>query len=187
MLFVIGFLPAGAQQQGEAFSWSLGLQNVKTSELVPFSAPVRASTGEKYCLVINPDVNCYCYVVYESPDAADAAVLYAGTLKKKENWHSTVMELKPPRGSETLFVIMSKEEQKALAQMIAAYNSNPGSSQRRALMNEVFRIRSDISRFKEKPEKPMLMGGAVRGDPDKSQGVEFSGSATYVKTISIEH
>ena len=187
MLFALALLPASAQRQGETFTFSLGLQNAKTGELVSFSAPVRSSTGEQFRLVINPDSACYCYVVNESPVSDDVAVLYAGALKGGEYWFSPVMELEDPAGSESLFVIMSKEEQKNLYQMVAAYSSNPGSTQKRAVMNEVFRIRGDVSKFRERPEKPMLMGGVARGDPEKSQGVEFSGSATYVKTISLEH
>ena len=188
LVFIIGFLPAGGQKQrSEVVNWSLGLQNTRTGELVPFSAPVPAATGEKYRLVIIPEAGCYCYVVYESPGGTDVAVLYEGSLTSKEIWYSVEMELRPPSGSESLFVIVSKEEQKVLAQTIAAYKNNSASVQRRALMSEIFRIRSEVSEFRESPDKPVFMGGAARGDPDKSQGVAFSGSPAYVKTISINH
>ena len=187
MFLVIAVLPVSAQQQRGAFNWSLGLQNAKTGELVPFSTPIKSETGEQYRLVISPGTACYCYVVYESPSGDDVAVLYAGTMKSGETWYSPVLKLTSPKGSESLFVIASKDEQKNLAQRITAFNNNAGSSQKRALMNEIFRIRSDASKFKESPEKPVLMGGASRGNPDISQGVEYSGLTTYVKTISIEH
>jgi len=189
LLLAIGFLYAGGQQQrqGKALDWSLGLQNVKTGDLVAFSAPVNAATGEKYRLVIIPEARCYCYVVYESPDGSEMAVLYAGTLNKDEIWFSYEMDLRPPSGSESLFIIVSSEEQKNLAQRISDFNNNPGSLQRRSLLNEIMQIRNDVSKFREVPEKPLIMGGVSRGDPDKSQGVAFSGLATYLKTISIEH
>ena len=99
LFFVMAVFPVSAQQTG-SFNWILGLQNVRTTDLVPFSAPVQSRTGEKYRLVISPSTDCYCYVVYESSDGD---------------------------------------------------------------------------------------GVMVRGDPEKSQGVEYSGLVTYVKTISIEH
>ena len=186
LLFFI-FSQKGEAQQSKAFEWSLALQNVKSNDLVPFSVPVKSSTGEKFRLVINPETACYCYVIAESPPGDDVGILYAGPLKNGELWYSPVMELTNPQGTESLFIITSKDEQRTLAQRIAAFKANPGNIQRRALMNEVFRIRSNVSQFKEAPEKPVLMGGASRGAPEKSQGVQFSGAETYVKTISSEH
>jgi len=155
--------------------------------MVPYGAPVQSWTGEQYRLVIRPDADCYCYVVYESPDGSEVAVLYADRLKGGEPWYSLVLELAAPRGSESLFVVVSREEQRTLAQRIATFKANSGNIQRRALMNEVFRIRSDASRFMEAPEKPVLMGGASRGNSDRNQGTEYSGAEVYVKSISIEH
>ena len=174
-------------QQGKSLSWSLGLQNVKTGDLVSFAALVQSWTGEQFRLVINPAVECFAYVIYQSPSGNDVLVLYSGVLKTDDPWYSQVLELSPPQGSESFFVITSLEEQKPLAQRISAFRANSGTVQRRALMNEIFRLRSDVSKFKEAPEKPVLMGGASRGAPEKSQGVEYSGLGTYVKSISIEH
>ena len=186
LVFVMATLPVSAQQTG-SFCWTLGLENVISGDLVPFSVPVQCRTGEKFRLAINPSADCYCYVVYESPDGNDVMVLYAGVLKMGQVWHSPDLEISLPQGSESLFIVASKNEQKTLAQKVKAFTGNSGQTQRRALMNEIFKVRSDTSKFKELPEKPVLMGGASRGDPEKSQGVEYSGLATYVKTISIEH
>ena len=174
-------------QQGKPFKWSMSLQNVKTSEVVDFSRPVKSQTGEQFRLMVQPTVKCFFYIIAESPNGDDVSILYAGSLKKDEVWLSEVLELTNPQGSESLFVITSQDEQKVLAQRIAALNESNSATQKRALMNEIFRIRSDASKFKEAPEKPVLMGGASRGSAEKSQGVEFSGVGTYVKTISIEH
>ena len=188
LLSLVFFVAAGdAQaQQSKPFGWSLALQNMKSGDLVPFAAPIQSWTGDQFRLVISPESAVYCYVIVESP-GDEVGVLYSGPLKNGEIWYSQVMELSIPSGEESLYIVTSQEEQKTLAQRISAFNSNAGSTQRRALMTEVFRIRSDASKFKEAPEKPVLMGGASRGTPDKSQGVQYSGSDTYVKSISIQH
>jgi len=186
-LIVLFFPVLTFAQQSKSFSWSLGLQNVRTGDLVSYSAPVQSWTGEQFRLAINPGVECYVYVIYQSPNGSDVLVLYSGLMKTGDSWFSQVLELSPPRGSENFFVIASLEEQKGLAQRISAFKDNQGVVQRRALMNEIYSLRSDVSKFKEAPEKPVLMGGASRGAPEKSQGVEYSGVDTYVKTISIEH
>ena len=186
----ISILPVfagGSQQENRPLTWSLALQNVKTGDLLPFSAPVDSWDGEQFRLIIKADDDCFCYVVAESPDGEDVTVLYSGPLKNGETWYSPVIELTMPGGSESLFIVASREEQKNLAQRISALGGNSSSVQRRAVINEVFRLRSEVSQFREEPEKPVLMGGAARGSPDKSGGVEFTGLETYVKTISIEH
>jgi len=185
-LLIIVFLPGFvAAQQSRAISWSMALQNVKSGEMVSFSTPVQATTGEQFRLVISPASVCYCYVVIESDD--DVAVLYSGRMNNRDSWYSPTLQLAPPEGSESLFVVVSREEQRNLAQRITAFKNNSGSIQRRALMNEIFRLRSEISQFRESPEVPVLMGGASRGDSGKNTGVEFSGLETYVKIISIQH
>lgn len=186
MLLILSSSLVWAQQANQV-TWTLALENYKTTDMVPFDSPVQSFNGEQYRLVINPAAACFCYVVYESPDGNDVSVLYAGPLKQGEPWYSAVLELTPPRGSESLYIITCREEQKVLAQRIAAFKANAGAAQRRALMNEVFRIRSDASRFQGAPDKPVLMGGASRGNNDKNIGVQYSGSEIYVKTISIEH
>jgi len=186
LLFCFGIVSVMAQQD-RTFSWTLGLQYDKTGELVSFTAPVKSSTGERFIIVINPTVNCHCYIVVESMNGNDAGILYSGPLKGGEIWHSIKIELMPPQGTESFFIVLSRTEQKNLVQRIQEFNNNSGSMQKRALMNEIFSIRNEVSRFKEAPEKPMLIGGVDRGNPEKSRGLEFSGLETYVKTISIEH
>lgn len=187
LVFLCLFTGFASGQQNRTVTWSLALQNYRTGEMVSFGSPVQSWTGEQYRLVITPAAACYCYIIYESPDGTEAAVLYSGPLKQGDTWYSAVFELSQPSGSESLYIITSRDEQKTLAQRITAFASGSGAAQRRALMNEVFRIRSNSSRFREAPEKPVLMGGASRGSPEKNYGVEYSGSEVYVKTISLEH
>ncbi|MCL2066709.1 MAG: hypothetical protein FWG99_04515 [Treponema sp.] len=174
-------------QQNRTLNWSLGLQNVKTGELVSFSAPVQCRTGEQYRLIINPGAECFVYVIYQSSRGNDVGVIFYGNLINGAAWHSPSLELIDPQGTESLFIIVSQTEQRNLTQRISAFNNNSSASRRRALMNEVFRVRSNASRYREAPEKPVLMGGVARGSPEDGEGVEFSGLGTYVKTISLEH
>ena len=185
VLFVAG---GGTDKgQGGPFNWTMALQEVKTGKLLPFSAPVKAKTGEQFRIIINPQADCYCYVIAENDNGDEVTVVYSGQIKANATWQSVDLLLTPPRGTISFFVVTSRNEQTDLSQKIAAFKANSGATQRRALMNQVFSIRSEVSKYKEAPEKPILMGAALRGAPDKSEGVEYSGLDTYVKTISIEH
>jgi hypothetical protein len=154
--------------------------------MINFSAPVQSTTGEQFRLIIRPEAQCYCYIVAESSNG-DVVVVYSGNLLDGEIWYSPTMMLESPRGSEALLIIVSGHEQGALNQRITAYNRSPNSTQRRALLSEVFRVRSESSRHMEVPEKPVLMGGVARGAEDKNIGVEYSGLDTYFKVVTIEH
>ena len=187
-LLVVSLFPlsAGGQKENAPFSWTMGLQNAKTGELIPFSAPVSSWNGEQFRLVIEPSRDCYCYIIAESPDGDEVSVLHAGLIKAMETWYSPIMELTGIGGVESLFIVVSTNEQEVLSQRISALRQSSSASQR-AVMNEIFRIRGELSEFREVPERPVLMGGASRGSAEKSQGVEYSGLSAYVKTISIEH
>ena len=184
LLFTVISATQLSAQQGKSFKWTMTLQNEKTGT-VPFSAPVQSANGERFKILIKPDVKSFVYIIAEDPEG-EVTVLYTGAMKSNVMWSSDFLELTSPQGSESLYIVASLEEQKALAQRIDALEENAGTTQKRALINEVLRIRSETSKFKEAPEKPVLMGGATRGS-EESEGIEFSGLRTYVKTISIEH
>jgi hypothetical protein len=188
LLFSLAAVQAPAQQM-KSFKWSLALLDIKSSEMIPFSDPIRSSTGERYQIIIKPEERAFCYIIYISPDGEDMAVLCSGgPLKGGEPWYSDILELAAPEGSESLYIITSLNEQKDLLQKIDDLKKNNGPRQRRALVNEINNIRSNVSKFREIPEKPVLMGGATRGSTsERNGGTEFSGLDTYVKIISIDH
>ena len=173
-------------EKNRSLDWSLALQNLKSGEMLPFYAPVKSSIGERYRLVIAPETDCFYYIIVEDA-SGDMAVYSTGALKGGESWQSPTFQLTAPNGTETLFIITSLSEQKPLAKRISDFNKNPGVSQKRGMVYELDRLRSQVSKFKETPEKPVLMGGAARGKENENMGVAFSGLDTYVKTISIEH
>jgi len=82
LLSPVSTLTAGGttQQQGKTFTWTIALENIKSGDMVPFSAPVQAKRGEEFCLVINPNAGCFCYVIAESSANDDVTVLYNGPL-----------------------------------------------------------------------------------------------------------
>ena len=177
---------AGAQNDSSELIWKLGLLNNKTGKMISFEQPIQSWDGQEFIIKIEPQAPCYCYIIAEKDDGDEVGYLYSGSIQKGEDWNSSIMILSPPSGSEALYVIISREEQKTLAQRISALNDSVSSQ--RAVMNEIFRLRGELSQFKEVPEKPVLMGGASRSTtPDAWQGVEYSGLKTYVKTIIIEH
>ena len=185
LLICMGAVSAFAENN-KTLGWSLALQNLKSGEMLPFQTPVKSSSGERYRLIIVPQTNCFYYIIVEEANG-NMAVYSTGALKGGETWQSPTFQLTAPSGTETLFVITSLKEQKDLVKRISDFSKNPGVTQRRGLMDELNRLRSQVSKFKETPEKPVLMGGTIRRKDKEDMGVAFSGQDIYVKTISIEH
>jgi len=185
-LFIFLTVQVFAQQE-KSFKWSMALQNFKTGESIPFDAPIQSLTGEQFRLIVKVSAKSFLYVIAESHDGEDIEVLCSKQMKNGEIWQSEVMVLTEPHGTEFLFIIASLTEQKNLTQRVNALEKNYNNINKRALITEMNSIRSNISRFRESPEKPLIIGGSSRGNREKNQGVEFSGLGTYFKTISIEH
>jgi len=183
------FISAGSSDRTDRtkdfLNWSLGLLHVQTGDMIQFTSPVHSSAGEKFRIVISPESTCFVYVIYESLHEDLINVIYAGPINNDETWYSGILELIPPGGLESFYIVVSREEQKILTERINELKQVP--EQKMAVMNEIFRLQAEVSMVKEEPPKPALVGGAARGTPGKNRGVEFSGLSTYVKTISIEH
>ena len=186
LAFLLCFSAGAPQVKKNTLTWSLGLRNEKTMKLVPFYAPVQSYTGESFRVLAKPETDCFLYIIAESIQNEEIIVFYDGFWKGGEDWISPEIQLSLPDGSENFFIVASLTEQTALAQRISAFNSNSGVTQRRALIDEVNNIKRQVSNLNEAAEKPVLMGGALRGSEEEN-ATEFSGVGTYVKTISIEH
>ena len=172
-------------QTGNGISWSMSLVN-KAGDGLPFTRPADMKEGDEFSLHIKLDEDAYCYVVAEDSDR-NIAVLHKALQSAGSETVLGPMLLTPPAGSETLYVIVSKEAKTGLENKIAALMADGGSRRAgRELLGEVFTLRRETSQFKKNPEKPVAMGGAFRSGK-KTEGTVFSGAAMYVETVVVKH
>ena len=109
------------------------------------------------------------------------------TLGKDERATIGPLILTPPGGQEIFYVVMSDTPRKALDDSLGALSVRGES--RTAMddvINEVLRIRREISQVREHPEMPVSMGGSFRGEEWES-AFRYSGAECYVKSIIIRH
>jgi hypothetical protein len=151
-----------------------------------FAQPVSMRNGEIFNLTISGKAPCYVYVIAQDSER-NVAVLRSGKVRADEAVTIGPMQLTPPGGDETLYVVVSLSEQTKLQEAVDAYKKSENSRNSRNLLNSVMEIRRSISRLKENPEKPVYMGGAFRGTDTQPQGTEYSGLVLYVKTVIIKH
>jgi hypothetical protein len=172
--------------QEKNFTWSLAMSSAQ--EAVSFTRPVSMKTGDIFTIYLQSETSCFAYVLAQDSENK-IVVLHSGSLNAGEELLLGPMQITPPGGSETFYVVMSLEEQKQLKNTINAFNrNNTNSRASRNVLNAVMDLRRAVSRLREEPEKPVYMGGAFRGSGTPGiEGVSYSGLGTYVKTIIINH
>jgi len=163
-------------------TWSMALH--KGNESVSFSRPVAMKNGDSFSLSIQASQACYAYIVYTDPQG-QMDIIFNKRLAANEVWRETY-ELTPPSGRETIQIVISLTEQKDLQSAISAFGKQSDARTTKDLNDAVAGARRSASQFSENPEKPVGMGGAVRGS-EITGGTEFSGASVYVKTIVITH
>jgi len=178
-IFLMCSMGLFAQQN---LTWSMALH--KGNESIPFSRPVAMTNGDSFDLTIQADQACYAYVVYIDTQGQMDIILNT-RLAANKIWRESY-ELVQPSGRETIIVVMSLTEQPELKNAINSFNNQNNTRTARDLNNAIAGTRRSASQFNENPEKPVGMGGAVRGS-EITGGTEFSGAGIYVKTIVINH
>jgi hypothetical protein len=174
-------------QSGRAFGWEIALVSQKSGAGISADQAVLMKTGDIFNFLIKSEADCFAYVIAQSSDNS-VLVLYGSALKKENEVLVGPVELTPPSGIETFYVVLSAASQRKLGQAVEAYRKNSASSRNaRTMMNEVFSIRRAVSRLDQSPEQPVYMGGTFRGGESSVPGLRFSGSNLYVKTVNISH
>jgi len=180
IVFVLCF--ATVLLAAQSLTWTLALQ--KGDEDISFSRVVTMANGESFSLAIQADRACYAYLIYTDPQGKMEIILNQ-RLTAGGVWREDY-ELTEPSGREIIHVVMSLAEQAGLQKAIDALNKQNDARTARDLSNAVAGVRRAASQFNEIPEKPVGMGGAIRGG-EITGGTEFSGAEVYVKTIVINH
>jgi hypothetical protein len=140
---------------------------------------VQLKDNDTFSIYIKPEVPCYCYVIVQDAEKNDA-VLQSGKLQAGQELDLGPLEITPPSGTETFYIVMTGTQQ---AQFEGSHTGGE-------IINAVLNFRRAISQLKENPEKPVSMGGAFRGTgtpPLRPKGIQYSGADRYVKTIIIRH
>jgi hypothetical protein len=174
-------------QPVRAFDWTIALVNRRQDAGISVDKTIRMETGDIFHFLIKSTADCFVYVIAQGSDNS-VFVFHGSPLERDKELRVGPAELTQPSGTETFFVVVSARAQRKLDQALEAYKRNPDSPRAaRAVLNEVFALRRDISGLDQNPEQPVYMGGAFRGEDASVPGLRFSGSDAYVRTFNIIH
>jgi len=180
------FFTAGFCLYGQTFAWDIKFLKGSEQESLPISRQIRMETGDTFLITVRPDTGCFCYVLY-SNSARQIAVLKDAPLRGGFEINIGPFVLEKPAGKETFYVIMSLERQKNLEKLIQDYNSNPNPDN---LYRELATFQKTVSKLGEPASSFIASGGTARGPAEEKQQTKvthFSGKATYVRVITIQH
>ena len=197
-ILLFAFVCGGVFAQSRApVTWSMAvMQNLGSSEQ-SFSPrlPINLKSGDMYSFYVKSDSPGFCYVILQNSDEV-SSIIFSGPLPvgrpvtimedEKDNVDFTV-----PAGTGNIryYMVVSSTPKPSLERY---WNQGAGRNltraQQSALIDEVLVIRNSLSNITETPEKPVEMGGAVRGGRgDAPMAYQYEGQDTYVRTINIRY
>ncbi|MDR2313092.1 MAG: DUF4384 domain-containing protein [Spirochaetaceae bacterium] len=171
--------------QDTGLSWTMALDR-SAGGVRTFSRPILMTDGETFILVIRATEACYCYIVYQDA-VRNTEILYNGRLTAGNDLSLGPYRLEPPSGTETIQVVISKIPQQKIDDAAKNYAQARSRGNADKLMNSIYELRRSISSLVESPEKPVLLGGAFRDTGGGTTGVQYTGTAVYVKSVLIRH
>jgi hypothetical protein len=180
--FILGMCMQGGLFAQEAFTWHLAL--VKDNQGLQFDKTVNMRNGERFSIEFFTEKDCYAYIIVEQA-SGEMLHLLSRQIKAGEIFRTREFPLGPPAGQELFYVVTSSGEQRVLQNAIDAFNKDKTDRNAQVLRTALFRVKDDNN-----PGKPVSLGGFVRGEDEtipRVQGIEYSGSSAYTKTIIISH
>jgi len=178
--------------------WALGAWDANGDKPSAVTADRQLETGTKLKFLVEPLSPGSVYLILLD-SAEEIHVLYResttevpGRTYVPPGQHR--FELDNNAGRETFFLVASVEPLTELDQLLAAYAEAEGAEKgevRDAVVAEIRRLHKAHRKFARPVEKPVMIGGQMRGGSTGSAidelAVEISAEQFYGKTITIDH
>lgn len=205
-----------ADQQGlekekkVCFRWAFGamVEIMGDRQLIPITRDIVLKTGDKLKMLVDIQTECFIYVFYQSSQN-DIYLLFPPKLgtnayKTPKKYYVPKIhlwfELDKHTGKETFYLLASARQLDKLESLYELYSSSNRPSQKRKLgqqlLYEVRSTKQKHSRLTAVAERPVRLGGSVRGI-EKDQidtvpelddiAIEIVAPDFYRRTFTIDH
>lgn len=202
-------MQAGDSEENINYKWSFVAKVGSTGErkIAMVTRDTVLRTGDEFKMMVNVQKKCFIYVVHKS-SSNELSVLYPYSfdaqfeldknyyLPKGRSW----FKLDKNGGSETFYILASKERLMDLEQQLNTYITAAADQQKDlavAVVTEIKEIKKKYRTYQTLAERPISIAGNVRGTKtdavnlDKfdvaTLATEISANNFYSKTITIEH
>jgi hypothetical protein len=202
---------AAQQKPNVSFEWAFATLSAAGKEytLIPIVRDTTLRTGDQLKMMVKLKTDCFVYVLHENP-TGEISLRFPYDLKqfttdykvgknyfipKGRDW----FKLDTNTGLETFYVVASGRRLLDLEVLLSKYNDADGSKKPAAakdILAEIRNVRKSFKTFTTLAERPISIGGNVRGLgkeptgglPDVSQiATEISANNFYGKTFTIDH
>ena len=180
------FLFLASSLSAQSFEWSMGLVDAKNEVSIGFSRPVNMKSGDAVNLYVQSSTECWLYIVVRD-SGRNVTVFENSLLKAGVLYKSNSVQLKSRKGQEAIYVIVSEDGIKNLDDRIALHKRDNTSRTGRNVVTAVFEFGRSIPVQYEKMERPAQIGGNVSNGENSIEGVRYSGTDRYFKTILINY
>ncbi len=212
--FFSGPLEATGEQKEKnevCFRWAFGAMVGQKGDrrLVAITRDTILKTGDRLKLLLQLETKCFVYLFYRTAEN-DMYLLFPYTLQQFETDYKTGEKYYIPQGTkwfeldenvglERFYLLASAEKLMDIETLYKKYHSVDGADKQEIaekLIAEIHKIRKRHRKFTVDAERPIIIGGNVRGvvkdektvfpdiDPIAS---EVSTPKFYSKTFTIEH
>lgn len=211
VLIVVASLAVAQEKPNVSFEWSFATLSTDEKEgvPVPIVRDTALQTGDPLKMMVRLKTDCFVYVMHENP-AGEISLKFPYDLKqfttdykigknyyipKGREW----FKLDKVTGRETFYVIASGRRLLNLEVLLSKYKEADTSKKpavAKDIIAEIRNVRKYYKTFTTLAERPISIGGNVRGMGKESSGgfpdvaliaTEISANNFYGKTFTIDH
>jgi uncharacterized protein DUF4384 len=195
----------GVKAEGVCFRWAFGAMvgPPDDQEFIAIDQDTKLESGDKLKMLVSLEKKCFVYVVYQ--DAKDEIFLLFPyrfeQFEKDYDLHKTYyipqgdgwFELDQNTGTESFYLIAAHQRLSSLENLLNAYDSATSKakpSHADQIIREIRKIRKRHKTFVSTAERPVEIGGTVRGFHENafaSIATEISAEQYYTRTFTIDH
>lgn len=204
-------IAAAQEKPNVSFEWAFATLSGagKDITLVPIVRDTTLQTGDQLKMMVRLKTDCFVYVIHENP-AGEISIRFPYDLKQFTADYKTGKNYFIPKardwfkldnntGRETFYLVASGRRLLDLEALLSKYKDATDSKKpavAKDILAEIRNVRKSFKTFTTLAERPISIGGNVRGLgkdqtgalPDVSQiATEISAHNFYGKTFTIDH
>lgn len=206
-----GGVALGQETDNIGFEWGFGALSgsAKDPALASITRDTTLSSGDQVKMIVKLTRHCFVYLIYEAP-GGEITLRFPYTLeqfstdyKVGKNYYIPKgrpwFQLDEKTGKETFYLLASPTRLTELESLLTKYGLSPASGKAdaaRELLSEIRNVRKRFKTFTTIAERPISIGGNVRGLGNPIAGrrpdvatitTEISANNFYGKTITVDH
>ena len=203
--------PASAQSdENIAFQWAFGAVTGEQNTFVSITRDTMLQSGDDVKMLVNMQRECFVYVIHSGP-TDDITLLFPYSLDQFDTDYSTQKNYYIPigrrwitfdktTGKERFYLLASNERLTDLERLLTTYEKSDAAKKgtvSKQIITEIRNVKRRFRSFTTLAEKPVTIGGNIRGigeeevtakRPDVADIMTLiSASNFYGKTFTIDH